>query len=351
MHRLKWLFVALVSLSAGPGLANRIVSQTLGVQPLEGCKVEVTVRLLQGMRASFDVVRARREFAFENRQCTQQLRTLSQPSTPTPPAPSKSPPPSKGSPLLLTEEREYDTFTFVDEVCAEGTWIYKLLAKSTNDPWGQSYRDARTETVEVKGCARKACSAQLEAPARNVESPPQKPLCDVLASKDDLKEGDEQIVSGHRLGAILKGSDVIEVTKAGKQFVVAGMAPGMAWVALGRPAKPGSCMRFTVPPNPSQDLSLSVKKRWAYREFVTGRVVEDTLVSVKRDARWPLPIPGSVLLPPLSRSSLGVNETCAPILHVRGEGRPDYMGVMVTDAQGGEHLYFLTYEAQALGTP
>ena len=328
MHRMSWVLAVLATLGASPGVANPFISKSLFVKPLGGCKVQVTVERLRGLTDSDTVLRARTRFAFENNQCTHEVGELK---------PAKA----------RRENGRYDSFTFVDEVCANGTWHYRLQPK-------EGVRDEldldllASHTVEVKGCGRKTCPERLEAPARITEGPERPPPCDVAVKMGYLQMGDLRD-QREPVGKIIAGKDVLEVTNREGRITVKGKAPGKAWVALASPTSRGKCAEFTVTPNPYQPLPLDVKKQWAYREFTPGRVAEDVVVPLAKGRSWTLPVPGTARLVPYdSLVRLGVDDRCGPALHAIGAGTgPRYTGLMVTDPQGGDHLYFVTLEPES----
>ncbi|MCY1082355.1 hypothetical protein [Archangium lansingense] len=328
MRRLNWLLAVLATLSAWPGAANPIVSKSLFARPLGDCKVEVTVKRLRRLSDSDAVVRARTRFAFEDTQCTQEVGELK-------PANARR------------AEENYESFTFVDEVCADGTWHYRLQSKSggRKDDFDFDFDFAPSHTVEVKGCKRKECPARLEAPAQVTQGPSRQPPCKVAIQMGHMRVGDTRDET-EPLGQILAGKDVLEVTNKGGRLTVTARAPGKAWVSLPHPAAQGSCAEFTVEPNPYKKPLLRTKKQWAYREFEPGRIAEDVVVQLPKGQRWTLPVSGTArLVPHDSVVRLGVDAQCRPALYALGAGNgPYYTGVMVTDARGGDHLYFVTLE-------
>jgi hypothetical protein len=322
MHRMNWLLAVLATLGAWPAAANPIVEKSLFARPLGGCKVQVQVQRLRGRPGTDTVFRARRPFAFENNQCTQEVGPL--------------------KPEKALREESHDVFTFVDEVCANGTWHYRLHS-SENPRVDSGFDFAPAHTVEVKGCQRKDCPERLEAPARVTEGPPRPPPCKVGLTMGHLRVGD--LRDQHEpMGKILAGKDVIELTDRKGRVTVKGKAPGKAWVALtGRSAR-GTCAEFTVEPNPYKKPTLRAKKQWAYHAFEPGQVIEDVVVKMSKGERWTLPVSGTVRLVPYDGIvRMGVDAQCAPALYALDTS--GYTGVMVTDTRGADHLYFVTLDS------
>lgn len=325
MRRLNWLFAVLAILSAWPGAANTYVEKSLFAKPLGGCKVQVTVERLRGRPGTDTVLRARTPFAFENTQCTHEVGELK---------PAKA----------RRAKRGYESFKFVDEVCANGTWHYRLQSsQNAHEEFGPGF--VPSHTVEVKGCRRKTCPERLEAPARVSEGPPRQPPCKVAVTMGYMQMG-QMRDQREPVGRIVEGEDILEMTNRGGRVTVKGLAPGKAWVALPRPTSRGDCAEFTVTPNPHKKLPLEMKKKWAYRAFAPGHVMEDGVVPLQKGERWTLPVPGTVrLVPQDSTVRLGVDAQCGPALYAQGLGSgPHYTGVMVTDPSGEDHLYFVTLE-------
>jgi hypothetical protein len=330
MRRLNWLLAVLATLGAWPGVANPSVQKLLFAKPIGGCKVQVKVERLRGLAGSDAVVRARTRFAFKNNQCTHEVGELK-------PAKARR---AKG---------HYDSFTFVDEVCANGTWHYRFQSRDgTRDEL--DFELAPSHTVEVKGCGRKACPERLEAPARISEGEPRPPPCKVAVTMGYLQMGQmhDQL---EPMGEILEGKDILELTDREGRVTVRGKTPGKAWVALPRPTDRGNCAEFTVTPHPYKQLPLDLKKQWAYRAFAPRHVSEDVEVPLSKGQRWTLPVSGKARLVPYDTLvRLDVDDQCRPALYAPGVGNgPRYTGVMVTDRRGEDHLYFVTLQPEPPG--
>lgn len=310
-----------------PARANPIMEQFLSAKPLGGCKVEVTVMRLASSPPA-ELRRSRASFAFENAACSLQVADLAKAER------TRAELRPSGDPVA------YDKVTLVDEVCADGRWIYRVGPPGASAQSSSSIDDFRyrEREVEVKGCASaRPCPAQLEAPAAvSVKAPA--PPCKVGLLMGRKNVGDDA-KEEEKLGEVIEGQDVIRIHSEGGLLKVQVLAPGVAYVKLGGGDE---CAEFVVEPNEYRKADLETKKRWAYRQLGPRKAEDERVVHLGAGERLTLPSGGTVLMHERDLLRLGVDDQCRPALvAAKGGGRTAYDGALLTEPGGKRHLFFV----------
>jgi hypothetical protein len=311
MRRLAQVLWILGLTFGAPGRADAQLRNPFKVRHLGGCKVEITMSTGALLPPFESLRRARAWFAFSEDACSQ---------------PVKVPVPSNAT---------LQVFAATDEVCADGTWFYRLGNANPPDPFGEP----GLRSVEVHGCVSKTpCPAPIERPAAVAALGPAPAPCK-LGPGFQVRLGEPRRESGG-LGEFISGQDVVAIHGVAPEQTVEALAPGRAYVRLAMPSAYAECVRIDVPPA-GRPPTLTARKRFAFRSFDVAHLKEERVVSVAPGVRWVLPASGTLRFDPVNRSVWPtVDAQCQPSLVASGSP-PEGTGVVFEEPDGSQHAYFV----------